>query len=206
MRSSEKLGWRQGYLNIFNKVRRGDNFIRTIEQIKTTPSKSRELLADLFAEHKIPANLYAFVSNYAHTGQEDYSLIQPSIQIVSDFDETAHPYADPKIGYQLYIQSKLLGDKEIKIVLDPESNIDEIIETLHFYRKEIESMRMSAINATKLTPRRRRARKIDRDTLIKQLYDEGMKPRQIAKYLDDKNDNSDNLTGPDISKIINKMK
>lgn len=206
MRSSNRLGWQKGYLNIFEKIRHSDNFAVTIALIADNPSESDNLLANLFAEFKIPPNLYAFIKNYAKTGQEDYSLIMPSIQIVSDFDKVAYPYTNPEIGYQIYTQSKLIGDKEIKIILEPDSNLDEVIQTLRLYRKEIESMRMNAVNAITLTPRRRSARKIDRNAYIKQLYDKGMKPKAIEKYLNDNENNPDNLTGPDISKIVHNMK
>lgn len=206
MQSNRIDSWRKGYLNFFQKLQYNSGFSKDISQIKNNPSRENELLPRLFSTHSIPPNLYNFIKHYIETGEEDPGYITSFVQIISDFDEVAYPFSDPRVGYKAYKQMQALEKREIKIVIDPDANLDETIAILHDHRKQIEEMRRNAAKISQLTKRRRSAPKTARNTAIKQHYDQGMKPRQIAQYLTNTDNNPDGLTGPDISKIIHKMK
>lgn len=206
MQSSKPQGWRKGYLNEFEKLLNNKSFRADIEDFRVKPHKEEELLSRIFREYEISPILYKFIKHYIKTDEQRIELLEPAVGIISDFEEVAYPAVseDAKIAYKIYKQTLLIGNKELKIVFSHDTTQAEIIETIRYYRKEIEKMRVDSIRGEKLPERKRGKQKMARDNEILNLSKKGLKPREIAPIINKKFNAT--LTGPDISKIKNKNK
>lgn len=163
-------------------------------------------LHQVMIKHKLPIIMEDFVHHYVTHNELALDRLRNGVYILdhkttkasgSDEDETHN--------YQAWYVSDTFNNKyiELSLAIPVHATITQITDTLAQHQQFIKDRQKEANNGERLK-RIKLSPKAFRNVEIMRLYKQGYKPRQILWELPE--NMRDNLTGPDIAKIVYKLK
>lgn len=179
-----------------------------IEMVDDDTANADEIpspLHQVMMRHNLPLVMEDFIYHYVVHDEMDLDKLRNGVYIIDHKTmQASGPSTDEVHNYQAWYVNDFRPSKyvEVTLAIPVDATITQITDTISSHKQFIRNRQTAAGGMRK--QRVKLAPKGKRNNEIMRLYNNGMKPQEIYRALI--NTRFDELTAPEITKLISKMK